>query len=331
MGPSSLASWALLIARTLRRLGIDADSVFRAAHVAPSQLRAPTSRYPLAAVRRLWAAAAQASGDPCFGLEVGRAWHVTSFHALGYGALASATLREALARVARYCRVVSTGVRIDLVEHDRHAALELTSTVPGQGEDASLEPAAQAALAALTTLCREARGARVDPTQVLLVQPERRCAARLTAFFHCPIRFGAPSNALVFAAADLDAPLETSNPSLVRVNERAVRRYLASMGSAPAGHLARQQILATLPGGRVSQASVARALHMSVRTLQRKLASEGLVFRDVVDSARRQLAREYAKDRSITRSEIAYLLGYSEARSLSRAAARWKARPDPLA
>jgi len=82
--------------------------------------------------------------------------------------------------------------------------------------------------------------------------------------------------------------------------------------------------------GDVSQAAVARALHMSLRTLQRRLRGEDLTFRDVVDSARRQLARTYAKDRSMTGEEIAYLLGFSEPRSLSRAMARWNARPDPL-
>jgi AraC-like DNA-binding protein len=330
MGPSTLASWASLIARTLRRYGLDVDAVFRAARVGPGPLPEPTSRYPVAAVRRLWAVASQASQDSCFGLEVGRSWHVTSFHALGYAALASATLREALARVARYCRVVTTGVRVRLIDAGRETTLQLSSTLDAEGGPASLEPAAQAGLAALTTLCREARGAPIHPTRVLLTQDDNGCAPRLAAFFHCPIRFGAPSNALVFAASDLNAPLETSNPGLVRINEQAVTRYLAQIQSAGVGERVRAKLLATLPGCTVSQATVARELHMSQRTMQRRLKGEGLTFRDVLDSARRQLVGQYAEDRSITRTEMAYLLGFSEPRSLTRAMARWKARPDPL-
>ena len=331
MGPSTLASWALLIAQTLRRYGLDADAVFQAAHVAPAQLHDPTSRYPLGAVRTLWVVAAQASQDPCFGLEVGRSWHVTSFHALGYAALASATLREALARVARYCRVVTTGVNLGLVDEGRHTLLQLTSAVHAESGSESLDAAVQAALSALTTLCRETCGADLAPTRALLMQQDNGCAARLEEFFRCPVRFGSPSNALVFAATDLDAPLETSNPELAHLNEQAVRRYMAQLQSARVGERARAEIMASLAGGEVSQAGVARRLHMSVRTMQRKLKSEGLSFRDVLDSARRQLAREYAHDPTVTRSEAAYLLGFAEARSLSRAMARWKARSDPMA
>jgi AraC-like DNA-binding protein len=109
-----------------------------------------------------------------------------------------------------------------------------------------------------------------------------------------------------------------------------VTRYVAEMQAARVAERARAEIMVSLPGGAVSQATVARRLHMSVRTMQRKLRSEGLSFRDVLDSARRQLAREYAKDPSLTRTESAYLLGFAEVRSLSRAMTRWKGRSDPM-
>jgi len=330
MGPSTLASWVLLIARALRRYGLDADAVLRDVHICPKQLGEPTSRYPLAAVHRLWAAGSRATSDPCFGLEVGRSWHVTTFQALGYVALASATLREALARVAQYGQVVTTGAHLGLVDEGRHAVLNLTSAPGGEPEPDSWQPAAQAGLAALVTLCREARGAGVNPARVLLAQKESGTRSRLEAFFDCPVRFTASRDALVFANDDLDAPLETASKALVRVNENAVTRYLATMKTGRVGERVRVEVLPALPGGDVSQAAVARALHMSLRTLQRRLRGEDLTFRDVVDSARRQLARTYAKDRSMTGEEIAYLLGFSEPRSLSRAMARWNARPDPL-
>ena len=130
------------------------------------------------------------------------------------------------------------------------------------------------------------------------MQEDEGCAARLEQFFRCPVCFGARSNALVFAARDLDAPLETSNPELVHLNEAAVTRYVTRMQGAGVGERARAQIMASLAGGKVSQVAVARRLHLSVRTMQRKLKSEGLSFRDVLDSARRQLAREYAHARS---------------------------------
>ena len=114
MGPSTLSSWALLISRALTARGIDATDVFRRARLQPELLGDPNARYPLAGVQRLWALAIETTGDPCIGLEVGRSWHPTTFHALGYAALASGSLREALALVARYSRIVSTGARIEM-------------------------------------------------------------------------------------------------------------------------------------------------------------------------------------------------------------------------
>ena len=116
MGPSTLASWALLIQRSLAARGIDADALFRQAKMDPAQLRDPNARYPVGAMQRLWVLAAEATQDRCFGLEVGQAWHLTTFHALGYSAVASASLREALGYLVRYSRVDTTGARFDLVD-----------------------------------------------------------------------------------------------------------------------------------------------------------------------------------------------------------------------
>src|SRR5262245_10501079 len=91
MGPSTLSSWARLIASALAARGIDVEGLFRRAGMSIDQLEVPNSRYPLTAMQRLWALATEATRDPCFGLDVGRSWHPTTFHALGYSALASAT------------------------------------------------------------------------------------------------------------------------------------------------------------------------------------------------------------------------------------------------
>ncbi|HZO04330.1 MAG TPA: AraC family transcriptional regulator ligand-binding domain-containing protein [Burkholderiales bacterium] len=65
MGPSTLASWALLIARALRERGIDADALFHRAGMPPVQLRDANSRYPAQSMQRLWNLAAAAAGDNC--------------------------------------------------------------------------------------------------------------------------------------------------------------------------------------------------------------------------------------------------------------------------
>ena len=323
MGPSSLSSWASLIARTLPKYGIAPRDLLACAGIGAERLADPNGRVAMAAMQRLWAAAVEASGDACFGLEVGRGWHATAFHALGYSALASATLREALTCVARYCQVVSTGADIVLVDDARGVLVQMQPRAPlGWSEDA-LRAVAQAALASLTRLCRTAQPG-VAPDHVLLRQREHSGAARLQAYFEAPVSFGASVDALVFRPADLDTPVPSANPVLRRVNEEALSHYRARLDATSLAGRVRQRLIEMLPGGDISEAGIARALHQSPRSVQRKLHSEGVTFRDLLDTTRRELAARYEKDPSLSRAEIAFLLGFSEPSSFARARRRWQ-------
>jgi AraC-like DNA-binding protein len=68
---------------------------------------------------------------------------------------------------------------------------------------------------------------------------------------------------------------------------------------------------------------VARALHVSVRTLQRRLVVAGTTFREVADRVRGELAQEHLVDPRTSITEVAYLLGFSDETSFNRAFRRW--------
>ena len=328
MGPSTLSSWALLISRTLAVRGIDAAELFRRARLPPELLGDPNARYPLAGMQRLWKLAMETTGDPCIGLEVGRSWHPTTFHALGYAALASGSLREALTLVVRYSRVVSTGARIALEDHGADAHLRLHSRLPDYAiESAPMAPQVQAGLAALVVLCRTLIDSRFSPKQVLFAQSASPPSAdRLRAFFECPVTLGGREDALVFGRASLDAPIGTENPLLLSINEQALMQYHARLDARNVGDRVRAQLARTLPAGKVSQQDVARALNMSLRSMQRKLKEEGVSFRGLLDDTRRRLARQYSSDPTLSAGEVAYLLGFADASSFSRASRRWGGR-----
>ena len=322
MGPSTLSSCALLIARELAKRGVDAEPLFRQAKLHFDQLQDPNARFPLAAIHRLWSLAAEATRDSCFGLEVGESWHPTSFHALGYSALACATLREALAYLARYCWNVSNGARIDLVDLPTEVALKLSSREPFPHAAAAV----QAGLAAIVVLCRCASGASIALTRVHLIEQDNGARSRLERFFQCPVAFSSPYNALAFATRDVDAPLPGANAVLLRINEHALQQYAAGIHSKQVAERVRGHVVRLLPSGEADQARVARAMNVSLRSLQRKLKAEGVTFRDLVDDTRKRLAGQYAQDSTLSSSEIAYLLGFSEPSSFARARRRWKGR-----
>ena len=320
MGPSTLSSWALLIAHELTKRGVDAERLFRQAQLRFEQLQDPNARYPLPAMHRLWSLATEATHDPCFGLEVGESWHPTSFHALGYSAIACATLREAFAYLARYCWIVSNGGRLDVVDLAGEVAVKLS------GREAFPPPVApvQAGLAAIVVLCRCASGGSIGLTSVHFVYRDNGTRARLERFFGCPIAFGAPYNALMFSARDVDASLPGANAVLRRINEGALKQYAARIDSRQVAESVRAQIVRLLPSGEATQDRIAGAINVSLRSLQRKLKQEGVTFRDLVDDTRKRLAEQYANDSTLSCSETAYLLGFSEPSSFVRAKRRWK-------
>ena len=83
-------------------------------------------------------------------------------------------------------------------------------------------------------------------------------------------------------------------------------------------------VIMELPtNGELSAAAVARDLHMSTRTLTRRLQAQGAQLQKVLDETRREPAERYFADPARSLSDIALLLGLSQQSSLSRASRRW--------
>lgn len=62
---------------------------------------------------------------------------------------------------------------------------------------------------------------------------------------------------------------------------------------------------------------------VSSRTLQRRLASEGVSFREVLQATRELLARHYLTNTQLTYAEVAFLIGFDEPTSFFRAFREW--------
>ena len=85
-----------------------------------------------------------------------------------------------------------------------------------------------------------------------------------------------------------------------------------------------QRALASrVAGGDTSIGALARELAMSGRTLQRRLATEGVSYQTLLDDARKAAAGQYLRESRLAIGEIAYLVGYSEPAPFHRAFKRW--------
>ena len=318
---STISSWARLIWEGLRACGVDADAVFEEAGLDPRTLNTPDTRFPMASMTRLWRLARERSGDPCFGLVAAAQWHPTTWHGLGYAWLASSTLEEALRRVVRYVAVVSTAADFDLSESDTVFRLEFG--VQQGVEEIPQEVVLDAAVANLVSMCRSTYGPDFKPVRVEFAHPGSGCRRRRSEFFRSPVLYDADVTALEIDRAVAQKPLSTANADLAHANERVIADYLAELRHGGTVASVRARLIDDLPSGAVTEKSVAASLHMSLRTLQRRLRDEGTTYKEVLEDTRRQLAERFIRDHTLTLNEITYLLGFSEISSFSRSFKRW--------
>ena len=283
-------------------------------------LRDPDARVPRAALTRLWQLAVDATGDPCFGLTATRYVAQTTFHALGYAVLASGTLKEALERVIRYRRLIGDILDLRLLERGDRYEFEIdVSAPPGVPYEA---------VDAVASLCvRQARLLKGEPgfspLRVQLRRPEPPDAEPFRKLFRAPVLFSRPGNVIEYTRADIEQRLPAGNAELARQNDEVMIRYLARLDAGRVAIRVQQALLDTLPDGAPTKQAVARQLGMSARNLQRHLAQEGTGFKELLNEARVTLARNYVDEGRLSVTEIAFVLGFADTSTFSRAFRRW--------
>jgi AraC-like DNA-binding protein len=320
--PTTLAMTTNVLATALRgEYGIDPEPVFRAAGIDLKRTHAPQSRYPLSAMKKLWAAAVAATGDETIGLRTG--WHITPAHyyALGFSWLASDTLLGALLRVKRYMRVVSTA-SVELEIREDKNCYAVSARFPDQSHSPPKE-GIDAGMTALLKLCdlvahKKVRPLRVDLTCLHSVHPQA-----YREHLGPNVRFACTVGAFYFDKAELQAPLAGGTPDVAKATDRIAEQYLEAMDPHKVASQVRRLLVSLLPSGKADQDQVANRLHRSTSTLQRQLQAEGTSYRDILDDTRKSLAEEYLRQGKLSHAQIAYLLGFSDQSNFSRAFKRW--------
>ena len=138
----------------------------------------------------------------------------------------------------------------------------------------------------------------------------------------CPVRFGQTWCGFELSSTMADRRIENADPETRRI----ATKYLESTylpGSAPLSDRVAELTRRLLPTGQCSAEAIADQLAMHPRTLQRRLATEGVRCQDVIDRERRAQAARYLAEPGLHLSQIAGLLGYSEQSALNRSCRRW--------
>jgi AraC-like DNA-binding protein len=319
---STLATFVLPIARALRLQGEDPMQILELAGIDPASVINADRRISITKMQRLWELSLERTGQEAFGLLAAEQVQATTLQGLGLAFLSSDTVYDALKRLVRFCKVISTGLDLQLVEQGEYIDLEFRVPLTRLEQDFQFA-ALDFGMGMIMKMCQLTLGEYMSPIHADLQRPVPRDPGRFASLLGCKLSFDEELYRIRFVRADIIDRLVTANSELARINDDQVKGYLASFLDSSTSQEVVCRIVEELSEGLPSQSRIADALNMSSRTLQRKLKEEGCSFSDLVQDTRLQLAKKYLAQPHRSVVEIAYMLGFSEPSTFSRAFKRW--------
>jgi len=318
--PSIAATSTLAMVCEAEARGFQTSDLLEDVGLTREALKDPDGRIPGAAVLTIWGALRARTGDPALQLSAPTSLEFGAYRVIDYLVGASATVGEGVRRFADFFGLIADGVTLGVGPFDRGHYVCLATSDGGPVPSVYVDYV----FAALVGRIRMRIRPGLAVACVELRQPEPAEPGRYREVFGAPVHFGCAADLLCFDADEWGAPMESADAALAQLLEEHARILASRIPSATVGIVADvHKTIAASPAAGGSAAQVARALHVSVRTLQRKLVATGTTFREVSEMVRGRLAEEYLADPTVSIAEVAFLLGFSDSSSFNRAFRRW--------
>ncbi|WP_420472751.1 AraC family transcriptional regulator ligand-binding domain-containing protein [Noviherbaspirillum sp. ST9] len=318
--PAFHPSYVRLLCVLMRRRGVTTATLLEGTGLEWERLVDSGAAIGLPQIRPLVHAALTLSGDPALGLEFGAAIPVSGHGAVGYAAVASRDVRQALETIVRYGRLRGSALEFRLATDAAHTMLQVRERID---LGVARVPLMETVLVVLVKLLESLVGHALEEMECALPYPRppwvesyrRRLSGRLA--------FGADCMELRLPHPLLDLPCLTADlqgyAAAVQECEKALVQLLGE------GNVL-QQVRARLQGrsdALPTCEAMAAELHMSTRTLLRRLKQHGTSYQALLDEGRKEQAQWYLQHTARSVESIAEALGYQDTSNFSRSFRRW--------
>jgi AraC-like DNA-binding protein len=301
--------------------GFDVDEFLRAAQVDRAALTDLNAFVPLIGYVSALEAAAERRREPRLGLKLAAAIGPEALGPMGFAFINAQSLAGALDGLQRYIRTIQDCTRQEVVrDGDRvHLIYKI--------EDDRIAPRRQDAefsIGLIHQIMRGYAGSRYKPFKVHFEHEPCGAVKSYDEYFGCPVYFGQSSNLIALRAETLQVFSPTVNTALLRLLNAQLDQALqtrSDMGSPSAR--VRGLLTDEVVESMASATEVARMLGVSVSTMNRRLAVEGVTFSDLLAQKRRQLAERLLTCSELPIAEIAARVGYGENATFTRSFYRW--------
>jgi AraC-like DNA-binding protein len=318
---SSILARRIVLGAAFR--GASSDALLAATGIAAERLEDPNTRVTHNEFLSLWREAARLTGDESFGLHLAEINHRWAGNALFFAMSTSETFDAALACMERYSKLAHDAMVFQRWQRNGWSWVRFAMPKPLEMSRQGVE----FALARLALHGQSCLGESFQLHAVHLPHSAPKDVSEHVRVFNCQPVFDQPHAQLAFDASLLSKPLTAHDPELNSLLGHVLNQKL------PRGELelnlrdqVEQAVGARLQHGVPDIHDIAKQLHVSARTLQRRLREDGTSFLDVVTRARHTLAERYLRAPEVSLTEIAFLLGFTEPSNFHRAFKRWTGR-----
>lgn len=306
-----------------REAGLDPSRLLAHAGLSEPQVYSAEPALRFDQFRRVMASARELSGDPAIALSLGQQLTVTAHGLLGYAAISSRDLGDALQLLERYFR---TRTRLCLPRLDVEEPWVRFALMESYDLGEIRRPYLEVVTAALVAGLRYLLGDRFQGAVLTLPYASPDYAERYQELLGMTVRFGADTAVLSFPAALLREALPMADASSRQMAaqrcEEELQRLEADQDWASRVRARLMQAEGALP----SLEQLATGFHLTSRTLRRYLAALGVSYRYLLEEVRMARAVRYLQA-NLTVQQVAQKLGYAEPSNFTRAFRRWTGRP----
>ncbi len=311
----------------LERRGHSGAALLERLGLPPALASTLDAELEVSALRGLAEAAAALSGDEEIGVHAAEHLERGRYGLLEYATLNAPTLEQSLKLLVRFSALINRAVRYQFERDGREGRISQHA----RGKPGALgRQLDDFNLIALLQMGRAMLQRRWVPTRVWLAHPRPSAFAELQRVVgDAPITFGAESTGLALPLELLDAKLPGADPALLAlIHHHAVEQLQRLPPDTSAAEAAAHELeRSLLQGGAPQLPTLARAMRLSPRTLQRRLAAEDTDFKGVLGTVREALARRLLATGTAQVTELAFILGYADVSAFVRAFKRWTGLP----
>jgi AraC-like DNA-binding protein len=253
--------------------------------------------------------------------HIGRRFVLPTHGAVGFGSVSAPSLGEGLALVERFGHVRAPFFRYHSRRDGDHHVLSVEDRIGLTNEERI--PLHEMLAFTLQSLVETLLGPPMRDAVLHFAYGPPPHAAEYASSFQSACRFDASETTIAIPSSWLRHASPMADSATYENSLRQLEALDRRLESDDYIVARVEQLIETSRTGVLSFAAAAMRLHLSERTLIRRLRHQGATYTALLDAYRRDKAGALLRDPQIDIQEISHRLGYSDLTGLGRACRRW--------